>query len=687
MKKIVSEDTVNAERRGGEHVPEAQVYIPNYREVNHLMAEAPGSASISFEQVLSKASMKMLEDQENIYKGIERDSLITDVNTKYQAETQKFLSENESGRGYTKFATETYSQLIKEAASNTVSGESRQQIEALGRVNLKGIANSAVQKENQLTTAYVVREKQKTLETKYNNILNDPDRFEGLSLEVSESLADLRGVIPGAEYKKLVWETGQNVFMNYGMGLTRKNPKQAPEFLKSEVFSGNLSHENYLKLLNYADQKKKDLERREHDLITEIQRQQNGDSKFEKENVEIAIELGTVDAADIESNDRLLPLDKQKCMKKYYTKNKERRLKENADARMDEIWADGGDISEVDEKYQKARYKDMIRGKQSQLDGEAGITGRQIYVTSVDKAVTATYFSYTNADLRNELQSKMIQTDNPEERVTAAIAYKYLMSSSPQTLGTVDQKFINFVNEVTERVAVDPNNKSKIAENAAKKYLWDKSPEENKRIEEKFKEFKSKNTDLKRFISTRGFDGSFFKPLTVEDKAQFEKDRDYEVRNALRNGASDTDNATEIAAARMKDYWKVYNGKYMRNPPQLMYPTLSEYGLKNFIAAGVKKAVSALSGADYPGAKFVLVNDIVKVPGRPADWYTKDLTLNKKPIVGIKTGDEIYRSEVELESIAVEEGAYKMYYVTDDGSRYYIPTPKNPQAVLRIGDK
>jgi hypothetical protein len=255
-------------------------------------------------------------------------------------------------------------------------------------------------------------------------------------------------------------------------------------------------------------------------------------------------------------------------------------------------------------------------------------------------------------------------------------------------LGTVNQKFINFVNEVTERVAVDPTNKSKIAENAAKKYLWDSGAEENKRIEKKFQKSKSEGRmKLNNFIKTYDFDGSFFKPLTVEDRAQFEKDMDYEIRNAWRNGAEDTGNATEIAAARMKDYWKVYNGNYMRNPPQLMYPTLSEYGLKNFIAAGVKKAVSALSGADYPGAKFVLVNDIIKVPGRPADWYTKDLTVNKKPVIGIKTGDEIYRSEVELESIATEEGAYKMYCVTADGSRYYIPTPKNPQAVLRIGDK
>jgi hypothetical protein len=95
--------------------------------------------------------------------------------------------------------------------------------------------------------------------------------------------------------------------------------------------------------------------------------------------------------------------------------------------------------------------------------------------------------------------------------------------------------------------------------------------------------------------------------------------------------------------------------------------------------------VSELSGADYPGAKFTLVNEIVRAPGRPADLYTRDLTINRKPVVGIQIGDKIYRKEVELESIAMEEGAYKMYCVMEDGSRYYIPTPRNPQAVLRIG--
>jgi hypothetical protein len=689
VRRIVSEDSTSAENVKRNQTPEAKIYLPNYREVDQLLRESPESASISFNQVLSKASLNMMRNQEKVYAGIERDSLIADVNIQYQNDEQKFIRSNPSGRGYTQYVTENYNKLIESAASKAQSSEVSQEIRSLGRLNLKGIANSAVQKENQLTTAYFLSEKEKTLEIKYNQIQNDPDRFEGLSSEVAMSLKDMQVVISPKEYQKLQEQTQQNLFMSYGMGLVRKNINQAAEFLKSDLFVKNLSHKNYEKLIGYLEKKQTDNEKRDYRSKMVVLQQEKSDSRLESINVETAIKLGTIGLADIESNDKLTPIDRQKCIKEWHTANKEEVLKNRAYEKMNNIWSNGGDISLLESKYQKMRYQDMVSSKQEQLNGESEITGQEVTVTSVDKALIAANFSYTNMELRDEMQTKILQKDNLEDRINACVALKYLMSTSPRTLGSIDQRYINFANEVVNHVSVNPSNKANIVEIADKKYLSDNKID-NKYVSEKMRKFISSNvskTDW--FINNYNFNGRFWRSITIEDKSQFKSDMYYEISNALFNGASNIGEAQDIAASRLKDYWKEVDGKYVRNPPALMNPTLSSYALKNFIGEGVKKAVSQLNKTNYAGPKFELTNEIVRSPSNSRDWYSKDLTLNKKPMIGIKIGDKIYKKEVELESIAMENGAYKMYCIMDDGTKYYIPSHRNPllHQILRLGPR
>jgi hypothetical protein len=689
VKKILSEDTANAEsNRGEREVPRAPIYLPNYREVNHLLTEAPGSASISFNEVLSKASLNMLINQEKIYEGIERDSLMTDVNTQYQKKLDEFKSSDPSGRGYTEFATRTWSQLTDAAAAAAQSSEVAQQIRALGQSNMKGIANSSVQTENQMTTAYALAEKQKTLEIKYNLIRNDPDRFEGLSAETIAAASDLEGVIPASAYKKFLNHTMQNLYMSYGMGLTKKNPLQAEEFLKSDLFVNNLSGEKYESLKRYAEQNKKDTERREYREEKLVLMQKNSDSKLERYDVDIGIERNTVGIADIEANDNLTTEDKKQCIKNWIKKNRNEELKFKAYEKMNLIWEHGGDISSVEEKYQKSRYEEMVRAKQAQAEGEESVTGKKITVTSTDKALIAKIFSYTNTDLRNELQSKITQTENVDDRINAAFAVKYLMSESPRTLGEIGNKYISFVNETVSRTATDPANKASIVERAAATYLDESKSEENKIKERRIRQImRAGSVNPERFADNYGFNGSFWNRLTVEDKAQFEKDMYYEIRNAVVSGADTISRARDIAAERMKDYWKISDGKYMRNPPQLMNPMISEYALNNFTASAVKKAVSRLKKISYAGPQFELPDEVIRNPAKPTDFYTQNLTLHKKPLVSIKVGDEVYNKEVNLESIPGHDGLYKMYCDTDDGSKYYIPSANNPllHATIRIG--
>lgn len=688
-KRIVSEDTVQADTRSGtQSVSEAKIYLPNYREVNQILMEAPGSASISFNDVLSRASMQMLQTQERVYQGMERDALMSDVNTKYQIKLEEFNEQNPSGRGFTEYATQTYNQLIQEAADNAQTAEVSQEIRALGYANMKGIANSAVQQENKRFVAYATSEAQKHLEIKYNQIQNDPDRFEGLSAEATATINNLDGVIPASKLAEFREHTKQNLFMSYGMGLVRKNPDQAGDFLKNDLFASNLSHENYNKLINFAEQKKKDKEKHDHRLKMEMLTQQNRDSGIEKERIKGAIERDEIGLADIEANTTLTPLHKQQAINSYEEKNREIRLQEQADEKMDVILSEGRDISTIEEKYQKKRYEKTIRAKQAELQGESDITGNPRTITSVDKVIIAKDFSYTNIDLRDELYSKMTQSSNFNERINAAYALKYAMSTSPRTLGTVNQRYINFANEVVRYVSVDPSNKEKIVENAAARYLDESKNIDNKLIAQKISEV-LKNTLAKvdNFIKNYDFNGRWWHGLEVIDKAQFQADMVTEIDNTIRGGATVTGDILDNAAANLKNYWKESGGKMMRNPPELMNPALSEFALKNTIASGVKSAVGRLIGVQYAGAKFELVDEVIKSAKRPSDFYTQDLTTTTKPVVKVTNGDEVLNVEVQLESIALRPGLYKMYCEMPDGSRRYIPSAKNPllQATVRIG--
>ena len=687
-KRIVSEDTAQVDSRSGTSATsEAKIYLPNYREVNQILMEAPGNASISFNEVLSRASMQMLQTQEKVYQGIERDSLITDVNTKYQSKLEEFKEGNPSGRGYTEFATQTYSQLIEEAASNTQSSEVGQQIRSLGYSNMKGIANSAVQQENKMFVAYAISETQKPLEVKYNQIQNDPDRFEGLSAEATVVVNNLEGVIPAAQLAKFREHTKQNLFMSYGMGLVKKNPDQASDFLNNDLFASNLSHENYNKIINFAEQKKKDKEKHDHRLKMEMLTQRNRDSGIEKESIAVAIERGEIGLADIEANSTLTPLHKQQAIRHYEEKNREIRLQEQFDEKMNIIFSEGGDISVIPEKYQKKRYEDTIRAKQAQLQGESDITGEPKVFTSVDKVVIAKNFSYTNTDLRYELQSKLIQSSNVNERVNAAYALTYAMSTNPKMLGTVNQRYVNFTNEVIKYTFVNVGDKEKIVENAAAKYLDESKSIDNKQIAQiKSRVLSSNLAKPDVFINNYDFNGRWWRGLDVIDKVQFQADMVTEIDSAIRGGATEKGAILDIASSNLKNYWKESGGKMMRNPPELMNPTLSEFALKNTIAVGIKTSVERLKGKEYAGSKFELVDEVIKPTQKPSDFYTKDLTTTTRPVAKVINGDEVLNLEVQLESIALRPGLYKLYCEMPDGSRRYIPSSKNPllHATLRI---
>ena len=679
VKRIVSEDIAQVDSRSGSSpTPEAKIYLPNYREVNQILMEAPDSASISFNEVLSRVSMQMLQTQEKVYQGMERDALISDVNTKYQVKLEEFNEQNSSGRGFTEYATQTYSQLIQEAADNAQTAEVSQEIRALGYANMKGIANSAVQQENKRFVAYATSEAQKHLEIKYNQIQNDPDRFEGLSAEATATVNNLDGVIPASKLAEFREHTKQNLFMSYGMGLVRKNPDQAGDFLKNDLFASNLSHENYNKLINFAEQKKKDKETRDYRRQKLLDNQQNANSKLEEPNVDIGIQTGTVGLADIEANEILTPQAKQNKRRKWYEFNKERLLQQKAYDDMDAIWAVNGDISVIEPKYQQARYADMVRSKTAELAGSSSISGETKLLKYSDKAVMSTLFSAHLPELQTDLENG-IRHGSTNDKMDAAVAMNFLMSNHPGVLKNVNQKYVNFVKEVTER-NIEGANLEEIVKLAETRYLDESKVAEVKDLTRKANLAVSRtrlNKFYDNYFNSREASRLFVRPdIVLTDRAQFEKDMNYEIRAASFSGAPQPTDAQRIAAARMKDYWKVVGNKLVRNPPNIVNSTLSEIGIKNKFAIGVRNIVEKLP----KDSGVQLTNPIIKEVNHPNDLYNKDLSLNEKPIIGIKIDGNIVERSVEYDSVNQEAGLYKLFVYIDENRLFkqYLPNPDNP---------
>jgi hypothetical protein len=498
------------------------------------------------------------------------------------------------------------------------------------------------------------------------------------------AVGDLEGIIPRKEFEKLRNDTRQNLVMSYGTGLIVKNPEQAPEILKSEVFTGSLSRKNYNNLVNFADNKRRDLERREHHRTIERQNEEKASSALEGLIMEPKILSGEAGLADIEANEKLSEYGKQKCKLIFLRHTKAEREKNAAYGKMDVIWEAGGDISTGEEKYQVSRYDDIVRAKQAELEGRSTVTGMPRNLSWVDKALISKNFSAHLPRLEEGLK-KAIRFGTAEKKYNAAVALDMLFSDNSRVLKNIDSNTVNFVREVVSRYGISDVPDEKMIAAATARYLDEKNVLETKEIARRAAGYISK-TDLRTFVKSYGFEGGFWNSLILTDKNQFERDMRYEMRAAAEGGAASTSDARKVAAAQLKTYWKVDGDKYMRNPPKVVLSHLSQFAVDNTIAKEIKRAVKQAAGIVGPGVKFELLDEIIHAPAKPNDFYTKDLRIAGKPKAKVTVGGMVVEGEIQLESDSMYPGLYKMYVDMPDGTRSYIPSKENPllHAVIDI---
>ena len=705
MKRIVSEDRAspNAQHGHGAQVPRAELQVPQYSSVSHALVHAPGDAAIKFNTALANESQAFIDNYQKMRASQERDAAMNGLNEKYEQEVNKFKVENPSGRdkngnGLMDFATETYDKLSKKAISDCYYSSSKESVGALTSKGRISVAHSMYREQNQIETGFLMFQKQHELGVMLNRVYTDPDKFDVHSATIDAALADAGGLLGKREYHKLINDTRQDMYKLYGMAMIDRNPESGREIVnKPSLFTDNLTSSNMMALNRYADSKLRDYQLAEHQRKVIEQGEQKARSDIEAIRVKAGISNGTIGEADIVENGVLTGLQKQIALLHLQEYKKEETRTNNNLARIDDIHLNGGNIAEIDNKYQEISYNRKVIAAQNAAAGEIDGTGQPLRVTSIDKAQIMRSYSFVNRQLLNELIGDMEQTMSPRLRLEAAIGYMDLRQNHPTALSDYDDKRFNFCSEVIRRGTLPGANLATICENASKKYLESPTLEEKSIRARTAALIKLKLNDLPAAQSLAKLDhfwetthapswAKFFLPNPVQDLNMLALDmRDF-IEDAIRAGASDID-ALDSATAKAQAIWKEVDGVWRRNPPELMYPNHSEIVMKNIKACNVKHSITKLSGTINSGDKFELADGMYNASSDANDFYRTNRATSERPMVkltvnaGSKQSKE-YKLPVQFESINSIPHHYFMYVEIESGpnkgARHYIKDSRDP---------
>lgn len=268
MRQIVSEDHIEAEAvrgtRGRSSLPTVEPYIPNFKGVNQFLTEAPNAAQVSFLGSLADEGRKYMEEQQTLYDRMEVAQALANIDEEFFKASDEFLKTNQTGRGYTEFATGKY----KELSDTAVSSSSNEAVgNALRYVFLQrrtSIANSAFQKEKEMYTGYAMSQTELQLARTLNEVAENPDQAASLGVKLEQQLLPMKNILAAREFDKYRKEKIQQFIEFQGLGLVKKHPYQAEQLLRSEYFK-QLDPQKYFSLQKSARREREHQERlKEH---------------------------------------------------------------------------------------------------------------------------------------------------------------------------------------------------------------------------------------------------------------------------------------------------------------------------------------------------------------------------------------------------------------------------------------
>ena len=667
MRQFDASDKISAsaQKEGRHSLPKTGVYVPSYSGVNQSVAPAPNAVNktqgkINFMHALAAMGKNYVAKQQELYDSMEISQAMSRADNKYRQESEKFFQENPSGKGYTEYITDVYSQAVQEELGNA-STNVEPKLKLLFDSRKEDVANHAFQKEKEVYTGYALNETQTMLNGTINEVMQHPNEVKSLSNKYEQQLENMRGILPAGQFEQYQKEAHENFLYAYGHGLIETRPYDAINLVKGSDFVNGLSPQKFSALQQQATAKVEHIEAKARAQQRMIESAMNEERMIRLQELEMSILTGQVPTEAEIKADNILD-NKQKIKAILFLREHQKKTDKYEQDKQDMQEVVKGDKSAESIRDVPAKTRNRYLSEYfTNEDAKREAAGEKPYsLTEKVKfcADNQTVFSSVYAPLKNEIEVEIKKGTNGLKLMDACIALAG-QESVPAIKG-MDEDIVQFAH-----LAIDVFNGTKDLQSivALRDDYFSVTPDQEARNKERAKILYPNNQDgkeeaLKKFYENSGYryDTKWYMPfrsgiLQSPDKQRLNDIVYSNLRRAYIKTGSET-KAQSIAASILSRFIvedDLHN--YSINPPRPENTGLSQAAIDIQVKKDKEAALTIAknSGQDLPK--------------------------------GIKPDD------LHLESVDFDEPRYSIYYLLDKedpDSRDYLYKPNGEKIICNL---
>lgn len=649
-------------------MPSSGVIIPSYSSINQIMMAPQQDGRIQFMDALSKLGAQYVKKRIADNQALEYQKAAINLTQTLKNASDQFLNNTQDGNGYTEFITETHKNLLNSAIQNASTSDVKKQIQAWGHQSAADWANRAFQKQNELQTAYVIRQNESNVQTLINQVRANPKNYNSLKKLLTDTINQATSSIPDPRKRiAIAGDTMSSFMYSYGLGMCDEDPYMAQVQLLGTEFTSGMKPGQYQALMNYCTGQisaRKRQQEKEQKFFANAKAQQRMDQVT---NLMIKIALGEVTPEQVLATEYLTPKERLKLIEKSQAQQKKVTdfLKNNAI--INDRIQNNQSLLGIPDKHQEKWFDDFVVAQKNKLAAE----NQKLQLSKL--AEVAKNCTAPLKKLTTEIKHQMLSGDT-ESMLDAAVAYDTLSKESPNTLVHLDdQKIINACLTLAREIGYG-NNIYKVAETITQDLTkLDKTNTESRNKILYGADAIKKVADRLETDTEAGWFETGNPPHLNTPKSSpfFIREARAALYGAIIGGAKTTESATNLAADRLdKMFPKTdINGftERMWNPPEkLLGSNMPKMVIKQKIGTLIDAAVSsAIKGGDP-----ILAGSANIVNGR----------LNPKNIgkfsIDIKDGNKKKSCTAFIRAIPGEKGKYNIVY-TDGDSDFFICNPNS----------
>lgn len=677
MRRILSEDKVMANAvhgpGGKSHLPTVAPYTPNYRGVNQVLEEAPGGGEVNFMNALARMSQKDMAEQQELYDNMEVAQTLSDVDMQYRQASDDFLKENQTGQGYTEFATGTYKQLSEEAVSNA-SSTVQPRLRVIFAARHANIANSAFQKEKEIYTGYAISQTDQLVTRTFNEVADNPDQALSLEVKLEQQLSSMKGILAQQEFEKYRRERIEQFVYFQGMGTIKKNPYQAEQLLHSEYYRSKLPTDKYLSLQNSARQEREhqELVARRYQKLQESALQEEQLRSYDSDFMIPLLTSGEVPSeADIMAKNWSLHL-KTKALKtraEFMQKfDKEQEERSVIDTALENDEFPEGLTQAKQEKYLTNKYKGdgFVQMGEGNAYDTSTMSGKALFLKEYSKSLPFKYEPLIR-NITTNLRYGTDETQTMDACVTLAAFHDI------PALGGIPADDVAFA--MAAAGVYSANQDFPAVQNLQKQY-YQASKTEREANKKRFEEDVGTNLE-----SIDGYIQGFYKDYDIDVRGGWFTDASPDLKKVntlaydmikriyMRTGdrtLSEMTTATYLKSFLKKDK----DGVLHINPPSTTNTNFKNATLLSSVSdSALRKAIQNAKEAGFGIESTTRANEIIITNPN----LIKDGTRKRRKLY------------YQCEDPALKRPIYSVYFLADESeptSRQYLPDPVEGRAIV-----